>query len=79
MGDATRYCLSIPGLTRSQLKLCYQQPDAVSVAIEGLQLAVKECQHQFQGHRWNCSSLINNNNNNERNPLTSNILKRGKC
>lgn len=72
MGDAT-FCLSIPGLTRSQLKLCYQQPDAISVVLEGLHVAANECQYQFQGHRWNCSSLATN----VRNPFTSTILKRG--
>lgn len=37
-------------------------------------LGIKECQYQFQWHRWNCSSL----GTKSRNPHTSNLLKRGK-
>lgn len=72
--EGVTYCRTIPGLTRSQLKLCHQQPDAMAVALEGLEIAMNECQYQFQGHRWNCSSSTAN----KRNPITNALLKRGK-
>ncbi|XP_046384903.1 protein Wnt-10a-like [Ischnura elegans] len=66
-------CRSFPGLTREQLALCRRAPEATAAAIQGLQLAVSECQFQFRKHRWNCSSLATKN----KNPATSPILQRG--
>ncbi|XP_071448624.1 protein Wnt-10a [Hetaerina americana] len=66
-------CRSFPGLTREQLALCRRAPEATAAAIQGLQLAVSECQYQFRKHRWNCSSLATKN----KNPATSPILQRG--
>ncbi|XP_058452542.1 protein Wnt-10a [Malaya genurostris] len=71
--DVRATCRTVPGLTREQLELCYRASDVTAAAIEGLELAVRECQHQFQWHRWNCSSLSTKS----RNPHTSNMLKRG--
>ncbi|KAJ8954447.1 hypothetical protein NQ318_011123 [Aromia moschata] len=68
----TTVCRTVPGLTKSQIELCYQQPDSTSVALEGLNEAVKECQYQFQGHRWNCSSLATKGGN----PYINAILQR---
>ncbi|KAL0848931.1 hypothetical protein ABMA28_013326 [Loxostege sticticalis] len=66
-------CRLVGGLTRDQRAFCQELPDAVSIAFEGLQLAVKECQHQFRWHRWNCSSLVAKSSN----PHASGIMKRG--
>ncbi|CAF4871004.1 unnamed protein product [Pieris macdunnoughi] len=65
-------CRIVRGLTREQRSICHEAPDTASVAFEGLQLAVKECQHQFRWHRWNCSSLILRSSN----PHASALMKR---
>ncbi|XP_021917658.1 protein Wnt-10a [Zootermopsis nevadensis] len=66
-------CKTFPGLSKEQLDLCRRYPDVTASAIQGLQLAVDECQYQFQWHRWNCSSLSTKN----RNPHSSVLLQRG--
>ncbi|XP_076271177.1 wnt oncogene analog 10 isoform X1 [Rhynchophorus ferrugineus] len=69
----TTFCRNIPGLTKHQIELCYQQPDSAMVVLEGLNQAVKECQYQFEGHRWNCSSLTTKG----KNPYISSMLQKG--
>ncbi|XP_037957523.1 protein Wnt-10a, partial [Teleopsis dalmanni] len=71
--DGRATCRSVPGLSKNQLELCYKASDVAVVALEGLDIAIKECQIQFQWHRWNCSSLSVKN----RNPHASNLLKKG--
>ena len=66
-------CKNFPGLSKKQLELCFRYPDVMSAAVQGLQLAVNECQFQFQKHRWNCSALERKN----RNPHSSNFLQKG--
>lgn len=66
-------CKNFPGLSKKQLELCFRYPDVMAAAIQGLQLAVKECQYQFQKHRWNCSALERKN----RNPHGSVFLEKG--
>ncbi|XP_026487660.1 protein Wnt-10a [Vanessa tameamea] len=66
-------CRLIGGLTREQRTVCHGSPDTAAIAFEGLQMAVKECQHQFRWHRWNCSSLLTKSSN----PHASGIMKRG--
>jgi wingless-type MMTV integration site family protein 10 len=69
----TAICKNFPGLSKKQLELCFRYPDVMSSAIQGLQLAVTECQYQFQKHRWNCSVLETKN----RNPHSSAFLQKG--
>ncbi|CAO1363206.1 unnamed protein product [Diamesa tonsa] len=71
--DARATCRTIPGLTRDQLELCYRANDVTSAALEGLELAIRECQYQFRWNRWNCSSLSTKS----RYPHSSNLFKRG--
>ncbi|XP_050685460.1 protein Wnt-10a [Leptidea sinapis] len=66
-------CRFVRGLTREQRSICHEAADTASVAFEGLQLAVKECQHQFRWHRWNCSSLLTKSTN----PHASAVMRRG--
>lgn len=54
--------------------MCHNAPDTAAVAFEGLQMAVRECQHQFRWNRWNCSSLSVKSAN----PHASAIMRRGK-
>ncbi|XP_069186121.1 protein Wnt-6 [Procambarus clarkii] len=35
--------------------ICRKQPEVFKLIVEGSQLAMKECQHQFANHHWNCS------------------------
>lgn len=70
-------CRTIPGLTRDQLDLCQRASDVTTVALGGLALAVRECQHQFRWHRWNCSAL--GTGGRHRNPqYSSTLLRKGK-
>ncbi|XP_059617197.1 protein Wnt-10a [Phlebotomus argentipes] len=66
-------CRTIPGFTKEQIELCLRANDVTMAALDGLELAIQECQNQFRWHRWNCSSLSNKS----RNPYASNLLKRG--
>lgn len=46
MSDFRTICRTVPGLTKEQLELCYRANDVTTAAIDGLELAVKECQLQ---------------------------------
>ncbi|XP_002036058.2 protein Wnt-7b isoform X3 [Drosophila sechellia] len=71
--DGRATCRSVPGLTKDQVELCYKASDVTAAALEGLDMAIRECQIQFQWHRWNCSSLSTKS----RNPHASSLLKKG--
>nr|ADF31343.1 WNT10 [Perionyx excavatus] len=71
--DTGIICKTYPGLTHAQYVFCRRNPDASTAAVQGLHLAVRECQWQFQGHRWNCSFAENN----LKNPFHMPILSKG--
>ncbi|XP_055856948.1 protein Wnt-2 [Episyrphus balteatus] len=50
-------CSRIPGLTPVQRQLCSESPDALIALGAGHQQGAQECQHQFRGHRWNCTDV----------------------
>lgn len=49
--EAAAVCRTIPGLTREQMELCFKNPDATKVALQGLSLAVDECAFQMSKNR----------------------------
>ncbi|XP_055680175.1 protein Wnt-2 isoform X2 [Lutzomyia longipalpis] len=50
-------CARIPGLSHVQRALCTESPDAVVALAMGHVAGAEECQHQFKGHRWNCTQV----------------------
>ncbi|XP_073471831.1 protein Wnt-2b [Aquarana catesbeiana] len=50
-------CNNIPGLVTKQKQLCQKHPDIMQAIGEGAKEWIRECQHQFRHHRWNCSTL----------------------
>lgn len=44
--DIRSSCRIVPGLSREQLDLCYKANDVTIAALDGLDLAVHECQLQ---------------------------------
>lgn len=50
-------CDNIPGLVNKQRHLCQRHPDIMQAIGEGTKEWIRECQHQFRHHRWNCSTL----------------------
>lgn len=71
--DAGIICKTYPGLTHAQYAFCRRNPDVSSSALLSLRLAIRECQWQFRGHRWNCSYTENH----LKNPFYMSILSKG--
>ncbi|KAG5452468.1 Protein Wnt-2b-A [Clonorchis sinensis] len=50
-------CHALTGLTTQQRKMCLQHSGLVWAMIEGTQLGLHECVHQFRHEQWNCSAV----------------------
>ena len=72
--DPNTVCKTYPELTANQYNLCRKYPDVTASAIQGVQIAIHECQYQLRTHRWNCSSLETKN----KNPHSSPLLTKGE-
>lgn len=49
--DVRSSCRIVPGLTKEQLALCYRATDVTRAALDGLDLAIRECQSQVWRHQ----------------------------
>lgn len=56
--DVRASCKTVPNLNREQLELCYRASDVTIAAIEGLEQAVRECQHQVKYFNYDTLAMI---------------------
>ncbi|KRX65762.1 Protein Wnt-2 [Trichinella sp. T9] len=56
-GSSPALCDLIPGLGRRQRRLCQLHPDVMKAISDGIRRGVAECQTQFAGYRWNCTTV----------------------
>ncbi|MBV98776.1 Proto-oncogene Wnt-3, partial [Eschrichtius robustus] len=57
LGSQPLLCGSIPGLVPKQLRFCRNYIEIMPSVAEGVKLGIQECQHQFRGRRWNCTTI----------------------
>ncbi|CAM4709864.1 unnamed protein product [Leuciscus chuanchicus] len=60
IGSQPILCGSIPGLVPKQLRFCRNYIEIMPSVAEGVKLGIQECQHQFRGRRWNCTTIKDN-------------------
>ncbi|XP_010610354.1 protein Wnt-3a [Fukomys damarensis] len=57
LGSHPVLCATIPGLVPKQLRFCRNYVDIMPGVAEGVKVGIQECQHQFRGRRWNCTTV----------------------
>ncbi|XP_063281659.1 proto-oncogene Wnt-3 [Pelobates fuscus] len=57
LGSQPILCGSIPGLVPKQMRFCRNYIEIMPSVAEGVKLGIQECQHQFRGRRWNCTTI----------------------
>ena len=60
LGTQPILCGSIPGLVPKQLRFCRNYVEIMPSVAEGVKIGIQECQHQFRGRRWNCTTVTDN-------------------
>lgn len=60
LGTQPILCSSIPGLVPKQLRFCRNYVEIMPSMAEGVKIGIQECQHQFRGRRWNCTTISDN-------------------
>ncbi|XP_061835876.1 protein Wnt-3a [Nerophis lumbriciformis] len=60
LGTQPILCSSIPGLVPKQLRFCRNYVEIMPSVAEGVKIGIQECQHQFRGRRWNCTTVNDN-------------------
>lgn len=60
LGSQPILCGSIPGLVPKQLRFCRNYVEIMPSVAEGVKIGIQECQHQFRGRRWNCTTINDN-------------------
>ena len=48
---------AVAGLVKRQQVICRRNVEVMASVMEGARMAIKECKHQFQNRRWNCSTV----------------------
>ncbi|KAG9277650.1 protein Wnt-6-like [Astyanax mexicanus] len=56
MMDANSICRRSKPPGGAHAELCQTKPEIIQEVAKGARLGMRECQHQFRQHRWNCSS-----------------------
>ncbi|KAE9415129.1 hypothetical protein Angca_009312, partial [Angiostrongylus cantonensis] len=51
-------CSVIPGLSTKQREICIYHPDTMKFLIDGLRMAISQCQHAFRDQVWNCTLTV---------------------
>ena len=54
--DPDRVCRRLRHARGRRSRICRRQPEVIEQVHKGVALATKECQHQFQHRRWNCTT-----------------------
>lgn len=54
VGTVSQFCNGM-GLTLEQRRFCQENRDLMPTIRYGANLAVKQCEYQFQFRKWNCS------------------------
>lgn len=83
--DIRSSCRIVPGLSREQLDLCYKAHDVTIAALDGLDLAMRECQLQVScisiyfiltqvNYHTHCIVLLNEKKPNSRNIMRCNFF-----
>lgn len=56
MLDRQTICRKSSQIGGRQDEMCRNEPEIIDEVLTGVQLAMEECQIQFQDRRWNCTS-----------------------
>ncbi|XP_076158790.1 protein Wnt-6-like [Alosa pseudoharengus] len=54
--DHNSICRKTRRVGGKHAELCQSQPEIVQEVVKGARMGMRECQHQFHQHRWNCTN-----------------------